>query len=232
MIQDQKGRKKRTTYFDVRAEEEHITAARTKQHEDKEEDTGTRPAGRENKGTKRETRQKRNKTSKTTSVIAAAFALPPLNSTRQTKTTTHCNLASNHGIAFRLAGTRRIIGTPPFKICFLCCFCIMSASHHPVSSQSLICGSHGTTAVTHQALPVVTATDGASVGVRVCATLPVDLVNRNRHIISRGAINWMLLRGAGGYKPTLPRDFKNNRAATVPTTTTAAVQQQYNSIGA
>ena len=30
-----------------RAEEEQITAAQTKQHEDKEEDTGIRPAGRE-----------------------------------------------------------------------------------------------------------------------------------------------------------------------------------------
>ena len=42
----------------IRAKEEQTTAARTKQHEDQEEDTGIRSAGRENKGTKREARQK------------------------------------------------------------------------------------------------------------------------------------------------------------------------------
>ena len=41
-MQDQKGCKK-----NIRVEEEQITAARTKQHEDEEEDTGIRPAGRE-----------------------------------------------------------------------------------------------------------------------------------------------------------------------------------------
>ena len=51
MQEDQKGCK------NIRAEEEQITAARTKQREDEEEDAGIRPAGRENKG-KRETRQK------------------------------------------------------------------------------------------------------------------------------------------------------------------------------
>ena len=39
MKEDQKGCKKNN----IRAEEEHITAARAKQHEDEEEDTGTRP---------------------------------------------------------------------------------------------------------------------------------------------------------------------------------------------
>ena len=58
-MQDQKDFKKNN----VRAVEEQITAARTKQHEDEEEDTGTRPAGRENKGT-REKQGKKNKTSK------------------------------------------------------------------------------------------------------------------------------------------------------------------------
>ena len=74
MQEDQKGCKK----TNVRAEEEQITAARTKQHEDKEEDTGIRPAGREqNKGTKGETRQQeQNKRDK--GVIATAFALPQL----------------------------------------------------------------------------------------------------------------------------------------------------------
>ena len=40
---DQKGCKN-----NIRAEEEQTTAARTKQHEDEAEDTGIRPAGREN----------------------------------------------------------------------------------------------------------------------------------------------------------------------------------------
>ena len=45
----------------IRAEKEHTTAGRTKQHED-EEDTGIRPARRgKKKGTKRETRHKRTK---------------------------------------------------------------------------------------------------------------------------------------------------------------------------
>ena len=42
MQEDQKGCKK-----SIRAEEEQTTAAWTKQHEDEEEDTGIRPAGRE-----------------------------------------------------------------------------------------------------------------------------------------------------------------------------------------
>ena len=42
-----------------RAEEEHVTAAGTTQHEEEEEDTCIRPAGRESRGTKRETRQTR-----------------------------------------------------------------------------------------------------------------------------------------------------------------------------
>ena len=54
MQEDYKGCKKNNT----RAKQERTTAARAKQHEDEEEDTGKRPAGRENKGTKRETRQK------------------------------------------------------------------------------------------------------------------------------------------------------------------------------
>ena len=53
MQEDQKGCKKNN----IRAEEEQIIAARTKQHEDEEEDTGKRPAGRGNKGTKDEANQ-------------------------------------------------------------------------------------------------------------------------------------------------------------------------------
>ena len=74
---DQKGCKKNNTH----AEEEQITAARTKQHEDEKEDTGIRPTGRENKGTKRETRQTElnKKARQQISVNATAFALLPLN---------------------------------------------------------------------------------------------------------------------------------------------------------
>ena len=53
MQEDQKGCKKNNT----RTEEEQTTAARTKQHEDEQEDAGIRPAGRE-KQRNRETRQK------------------------------------------------------------------------------------------------------------------------------------------------------------------------------
>ena len=41
-MQDQKGCKK-----NIRAEKEQISAARARQHEDEEEDTGKGPAGRE-----------------------------------------------------------------------------------------------------------------------------------------------------------------------------------------
>ena len=64
----------------IRAEEEKITAARTKQHEDKEEDTGIRPAGG-GVGEQRDKQSKNNKTSKE-SAIATASALSPLNSTK------------------------------------------------------------------------------------------------------------------------------------------------------
>ena len=43
----------------------------------------------------------------------------------------------------------------------------------PNLSSSLLCGSHGTTALAHEALPFVTATDGASVC--ACVMFPVDL---------------------------------------------------------
>ena len=53
VMPDQNGFKKNN----IRAEEQQINATRTK-HEDEEEYTGVRPAGRENTRTKRETRQK------------------------------------------------------------------------------------------------------------------------------------------------------------------------------
>ena len=61
-------------------EEEPITVARTKQQNEEEENTGIRPVGRENKGTKRERqgKTKKNKARKTAArVNNAAFALPP-----------------------------------------------------------------------------------------------------------------------------------------------------------
>ena len=70
----------------MRAEEEQMTVARTKKHEEEEAYTGIREAGRENTGTKRETRAtKRRKTSKTTNVIGVAFALPQLSSLKTKK---------------------------------------------------------------------------------------------------------------------------------------------------
>ena len=83
-------------------------------------------------------------------------------------------------------------------------------------SSSLLCGSHGTNAVAHQALPFVTATDGASVCVRVRAMFPTGT-----NTLKRGG---RAAQGTGRYKPTLRRDLKSNRAATV---TTAAAVQQY-----
>ena len=49
----------------------------------------------------------------------------------------------------------------------------------PNLSSSLLCGSHGTTAVAHQAFPFVMATDGAYQCVFLCAMLPVDLGSNN-----------------------------------------------------
>ena len=66
--------------------------------------------------------------------------------------------------------------------------------------------------------------------IRLCACVchfPVDLGNRSEHIISR---ELAATQGtARRYRPTILRDFKSNRAATVQTTTVAAaIQQRYN----
>ena len=84
-------------------------------------------------------------------------------------------LASNQGIDFRLAVPRRTWETPRFNI----------FAHRP--SSSLLGGSHGTTAVAHQALPFMTAWT-VHLCVRVCAAMvfvPVDLGNRNEHTFPR-----------------------------------------------
>ena len=104
-----------------------------------------------------------------------------------------------------------------FVLCFLLLYHVCVTPSLKLSS-SLLCGSYGTTAVAHQALSFVAATDGASV--RACAC---HVSYRNEHIISREVQGCC---AAGRYKPTLPRDFESKHAATV--TTTAAVQQEYN----
>ena len=59
----------------------------------------------------------------------------------------------------------------------------MSVSHRPSSCQALYFSSHGTQAVARQALPFVTATDGASVCVRVRAMFLYE----RTHNLKRGA---------------------------------------------
>ena len=50
-------------YNSIRAIEEQITVARTKQQEEEKENSGVRPVGRESKGIKREIRQARQQVS-------------------------------------------------------------------------------------------------------------------------------------------------------------------------
>ena len=77
------------------------------------------------------------------------------------------DLASDHGIASRLAEPRRTMETPQNSIfprlTLLFHTCITPS---PELSSSLLCGSHGTTAVAHQALPFC---DGHGRCIRVCA---------------------------------------------------------------
>ena len=87
-------------------------------------------------------------------------------------------------------------------------------------------GSHGTTTVAHQFLPLVTATDGESVCACVCV---LCFLWERTHHLKRGETT--LRTGHGDTNPhLLPRDSKSNFAATV--TTTAAVQRHYNSTSA
>ena len=67
MQEDQKGYTKKSCKNNKRVEQEHIITVveRAKQRKEEEEDTGTGLAGREIKGTKRETRQKKSKTTRT-----------------------------------------------------------------------------------------------------------------------------------------------------------------------
>ena len=60
---------------------------------------------------------------------------------------------------------------------FLLCLLLLLLYHVCITpslklASSLLCGSHGTTAVAHEALPFVTATDGASAVSYTHLTLP------------------------------------------------------------
>ena len=70
--------------------------------------------------------------------------------------------ASNQGIAFRLAESRRTLETPQRNV-FVLLLYPARITPPPKLSSSLLGGSQGTTAVAHQALPFVKAKDGASV---------------------------------------------------------------------
>ena len=115
--------------------------------------------------------------------------------------------------------------------CCCCCSCHACITPSLKLSSSLLCDSHGRTAIEHQVLPFVTATDGASVCACVCVCVLCLLWERTHNLkrTSREDLVQECCEGAGRdrHKPTLARDFKSNRAATV--TRTAAVQQQYNS---
>ena len=65
-----------------------------------------------------------------------------------------------------------------------------------------------------------------------CTMFPVDLESPNEYTcnIKKRAIYLGAAQGAGRpYEATLPWDLKNNREATVRSTTVASIQQQYNS---
>ena len=105
-------------------------------------------------------------------------------------------------------------GTPHFSFFFLLCYLLLLLYHVCITpslklSSSLLCGSHGTTAVAHEALPFVLATDGAPVCSCSC------------HISYRNSTYSREVQGCGTEgraiqchdQLLLPRDFKSNRAA-------------------
>ena len=127
-------------------------------------------------------------------------------------------------VCVRVCGSVHLCaGTPRFSF-LIFALLAPAASHRPSSSSSLLCGSHGTTAVAHQALSF---SDGRGRCIYVCACA-CHVSYRNITYSQercKGAA-----QGAGRYKPTRSRDFKRKRAAT--DTTTAAVRQPHNSTSA
>lgn len=99
-------------------------------------------------------------------------------------------------------------------------------------SSSLLCDSHGTTPVPHQALPLVSATDDTSVCACVCvcrvSCRPIAGTNRNVHIFQVqekcNSVHAACEEGEARHKPTLPRDFEKSTAR--PWCTLLILQQQ------
>ena len=94
-------------------------------------------------------------------------------------------------------------------------------------SSSPLCDNPGTTAVVHQALGFVTATDGACVSVRVCHVSRCPRTNRNEDMISRAG----QLIGcccAGGQNDIHPHFLETSKASAL-TRYTPQRQQRYNS---
>ena len=75
------------------------------------------------------------------------------------------DLAGSHGIALRRAQPRRTLDVPQRKIFALVLLLLLlynvCSTPPPDLSGSLLCGRHGATAVAHQAVLFVTATEGA-----------------------------------------------------------------------
>ena len=78
---------------------------------------------------------------------------------------------------------------------FLCHIAFMTPS--PKLSRSRLCGSRGTTAVTHHVLPFGTATGGAPVCASVRAVFPIGTNTKSQERCKDAA------HGAGRHKPTL-----------------------------
>ena len=95
-------------------------------------------------------------------------------------------------------------------------------------SSSLLRGSHDTAALAHQALPFVTAADGASVCVCVCVPCFLSPWETATNTIPR--TDQFLGFCAGRRRKRCSELSKSNIAAAVQTRTTAAVQQQAPSI--
>lgn len=87
---------------------------------------------------------------------------------------------------------------------------LLLLSHRSSSFQVIyFVGSHGTTKVTHRPLTFVTATDVVSVCVHVCRVSRRPTKWERRRSVEMEPINWKLRRGAGRYKPTIPRNLKS-----------------------